>query len=100
MEQKSNYKCLDGRHYDVTMTWNENFKDADKVFKIGFIAKDIGSGNALKLPREIATYAIGDPEETMGERVQWYYGGNREILMQDYLTTAFRRVTDWIERGR
>ena len=38
MEKKSHYHCVDGRKYDITMTWDEKFKDADKVFKIGFAA--------------------------------------------------------------
>lgn len=99
MDKKSSYQCVDGRRYDVTMTWNENFKDADKVFKIGFVAVDQGTGRALKLPREIATYAIGDPDEGLGERVKYYYGGDRELLMQEYLTSAYRRACDYIERG-
>ena len=99
MEKKSNYNCVDGRKYDVTMTWDEKFKDADNVFKIGFAATDRETGRALKLPREIATYTIGDPEENMGERVKYYYGGDRELLMQEYLTSAYRRACDYIERG-
>jgi len=99
MEKKSRYHCIDGRTYDVSMSWGENFKDADNVFKIAFTALDTTTSRPLKLPREIGTYAIGDPEETMGERVKFYYGGSRELLMSDYLTTAYRRVCDWIERG-
>jgi hypothetical protein len=100
MEKKSRYSCVDGRNYDVTMTWNENFKDTDKLFKIGFTAVDQSTSSALKLPREIATYTIADPDEDMGERAKWYYGGSRELLMQDYLTSAYRRACDYIERGQ
>ncbi len=99
MEKKSRYACVDGRNYDVTMTWDADFKDTAKVFKIGFAATDRRTGDALKLPREIATYTIGDPDEDMGERAKWYFGGSRELLMQDYLTSAYRRACDYIERG-
>ena len=99
MEKKSSYHCVDGRSYDVTMTWDAGFKDTASVFSIGFKAVDRRTGDALKLPREIATYAIGDPEENLGERVKYYFGGDRELLMQDYLTTAYRRACDYIERG-
>jgi hypothetical protein len=99
MEKKSLYRCVDGRNYDVKMSWNENFKDADLIFKITFAAIDQATDRALKLPREIATYAIGDPSETLGERVKYYYHGDRQLMMTDYLTSAYRRVTDWIERG-
>ena len=100
MEKKSSYHCIDGRSYDVTMTWNENFKDTDKIFKADFVAIDQANSRKLVMPREIATYAIGNPEEPLGECVKYYYKGNREELMSDYLTTAYRRVCDWIERGK
>ena len=79
MEKKSHYSCVDGRNYDVTMTWDENFQDTDKIFKIVFIAN----------PNNPTGTFIG----------QWYYGGSRELLMQDYLTSAYRRACDYIERG-
>lgn len=100
MEKKSSYQCNDGRGYSVTMTWDENFKDSDKIFRIGFKAIDKKTDKPLALPREIATYAIGDPEETLGERVKFYHHGNREDMIQDYVTTAYRRVSDYIERGK
>ncbi len=99
MEKKSHYHCVDGRDYEITMSWNENFKDTDVIFKIAFAATDQSSKRALKMPREIATYAIADPGEPLGERVKYYYHGDRQLLMTDYLTSAYRRVTDWIERG-
>jgi len=100
MEKKSSYYCLDGRAYDVTMTWNDKFKDDDKIFKINFKAVDKENGRALPLAKEIALYQIGDMTETLGERVKYYYGGSRENMMSDYLTSAYRRATDWIERGK
>lgn len=100
MEKKSHYHCIDGRNYEVTMSWDDGFKDKDHVFKIGFKAVDEATSRPLVLPREIATYQIGDPDENMGERVKYYYEGKRELLMTDYLTTAYRRVCDYIERGK
>jgi len=100
MEKKSQYHCVDGRNYEVTMAWDENFKDKDHIFKVTFRAVDKSTDRAYVLPREIATYQIGDPEENLGERTKWYYEGSRELLMTDYLTTAYRRACDFIERGR
>lgn len=100
MEKKSHYHCIDGRNYDVTMSWDDKFKDKDHVFPIKFVATDVATGRPLTLPREIATYQIGDPDENLGERVKYYYEGSRELLMTDYLTTAYRRACDWIERGK
>ncbi len=100
MEKKSHYHCIDGRNYEVTMAWDDSFKDKDHIFKITFKAVDEATGRPLILPREIATYQIGDPDENLGERVKFYYEGKRELLMTDYLTTAYRRACDWIERGK
>lgn len=100
MEQTSTYRCIDGRAYDVTMAWNENFKDKEIIFPITFKAIDQTTHRPLTLPREIATYAIGDPDEPLGVRVTEYFHGDRQLLMTDYLTTAYRRVCDWIERGK
>jgi hypothetical protein len=100
MVKKSRYDCIDGRSYDVSMSWDEKFRESEKVFSVQFAAKDRESARPLKLPREIATYAIGDPEETLGERVKYYYDGDREAMMADWLTTAYRRACDWIERGK
>ena len=101
MEKKSQYHCVDGRNYNLTMAWDENFKDKDHIFKITLKAIDQATDRqiAYVLPREIATYQIGDPDENLGERVKWYYENNRELLMSDYLTTAYRRACDYIERG-
>jgi hypothetical protein len=100
MNKKTSYLCLDGRSYDVTMSWDEKFKDSDRVFKVLFKAVDKETGRELALPKEIATYAIGDVEETLGERVKYYHGGNREELISDWVTTAYRRASDWIERRK
>ena len=100
MEKKSQYHCVDGRDYEMTMAWDENFKDKDHIFKITFQAIDKATSRAYVLPREIATYQIGDPDENLGERVKWYYEGQRELLMSEYLTTAYRRACDYVERGR
>lgn len=100
MEKNSTYRTVDGRTYDVTMRWDPDFKDTDTIFRSEFKAIDRATNRPLKLPKEIATYAIGDPEEPLGERVKYYFHGDRELLMADYLTTAYRRVTDWIERGK
>jgi hypothetical protein len=100
MEQKSVLNCLDGRSYDLTMTWNEKIKESENVFPVLFAATDRAGGRKLKMPREIATFALGDPMETIGERTRNYYGGSREAMIAHYLESAYRRVTDWIQRGR
>ncbi|MGO8673006.1 MAG: hypothetical protein ACLQVD_16810 [Capsulimonadaceae bacterium] len=100
MEKKTSYYCNDGRAYDVTMSWNEKFRDSDKIFAVDFKAVDKQTGRLLSLPKEIATYAIGDVEETLGERVKFYHNGNRDEMVADWVTTAWRRVGDYIERGK
>ena len=100
MEQTSVLNCLDGRSYNLTMSWNEKIKESEHVFPISFKAVERASGRALKLPREIATFALGDPAEDIGERTRVYYGGSLEALTAHYLEMAYRRATDWINRGR
>jgi hypothetical protein len=100
MEQKSVVTCLDGRIYDLTMTWNDKIKDTETVFPIQFAAVDRAGGRKLKMPREIATFAFGDPQRSIGERISIDYGGSREAMIGHFLESAHRRVTDWIQRGR
>jgi hypothetical protein len=100
MEQKSVFNCIDGRSYDLTMSWSDTIKDGERVFPIQFLATDRSTSRKLKLPREIATIAFGDPTENLSERIRMYYGGSREAMIGHYLEQAFRRATDWIQRGR
>jgi hypothetical protein len=100
MEQQSVLNCIDGRSYTLKMSWNEKIKESELVFPIQFTAIDRKSGQALKLPRDIATLAYGDATEDIGERTKLYYGGSREAMIAHYLESAYRRVTDWINRGK
>ena len=100
MEKKSVLRSRDGRAYNVTMSWNTEFKDSENIFPIKFQVVDRATGRPLRLPREIATFAIGDPMENLGYRVQTYYAGNREAMLTDYLEMAFRRASDWVQRGK
>jgi hypothetical protein len=99
MEKKSVYHTRDGRTYDMTMSWNETFKDSDHVFPIHFQFVDKSTGRAVVLPREIATFALGGPEDTLTYRIQTDYAGSREAMIGDFTEMAYRRVTDWLERG-
>jgi hypothetical protein len=100
MEQKRVLNCIDGRTFDITMSWNEQFKDQEKLFPIRFKAVDRSTGRDLKLPKEIATFAVGDPLETLSEKQATFYGGSRDAMLADWTAMAFRRVTDWINRGK
>jgi len=100
MEQKSVVNCLDGRSYDLTMSWDEKIKETETVFPIKFAAVERTTGQKLKMPREIATFAFGDPLMTIGERVRLYYAGSNEAMVAHFLESAYRRVTDWVQRGK
>jgi hypothetical protein len=100
MEQKMVYRTTDGRIYDVAVTWNENFKAVDHEFPIHFAFTDRETKKLLALPREIKTFTVGDPEETLGEKVEHYFRGSRESMMTDYIEMAIRRVYDWVQRGK
>jgi hypothetical protein len=100
MEQKSVYRTLDGKIFDVSMSWNEKFKDSEHLFPIKFSFIDRATKKPITLPRDIGTFTLGDPSESLGERVEHYFGGSRESLQSDYLEMAYRRVCDWVERGK
>jgi hypothetical protein len=100
MEQQSVLNCLDGRSYHLKMSWNEKIKETEHVFPIQFTAIDRQSGRPIKLPKDIATYALGDPAENLGEKTRLSYGGSREAMVAHFLEIAYRRVTDWINRGK
>jgi len=72
----------------------------EKVTQAIYEQVDKTTGRALNLPREIATYAIGDVEDTLGARVKYYHNGNRDEMIGDWVTTAYRRVGDYIDRGK
>jgi hypothetical protein len=100
MEQKTVFRTIDGRVYDVAVKWDENFKANAHEFPIDFSFTDRSTNKALKLPREIRTFTVGDPEETLGDKVEHYFRGNRESMITDYVEMAIRRVFDWVQRGK
>ena len=100
MEQKNVYTTTSGMKYEMTVSWNPDIALTENVFPIRFDVVDKDRGLAVKLPREIATFAIGDPAETLGDRVDFYYGGDKNAMFVDYIETAMRRAMDYVERGR
>ncbi len=100
MEKKTSYNTRDGRSFDMTVSWNPDIKLSETVFPIKFKFVDKANGRALPLPREIATFAIGVPDETLGERINTYFGGSKDAMFVDYIEMAMRRVTDYVERGK
>jgi len=100
MEKKSVYNTRDGRSYDMVVSWDPAIKLTATVFPIAFKFSDRTTGRPLKLPREIATFAVGDPAESLGEKVDTYFGGDKNAMFIDYIEMAIRRVSDYVERGR
>jgi len=100
MENKSLYNTRDGRSFDVSVIWDPDIKLTENVFPIVFKLTDRATGRPVKLPREIGTFAIGDPAETLGQRIDTYFGGDKNAMFIDYVEMAMRRVTDYIERGK
>jgi hypothetical protein len=100
MEQKTVFRTTDGRVYDVAVSWDESFKAGAHEFPIKFAFTDRTTKKPLVLPREIKTFTVGDPEETLGEKVEHYFRGSRESMITDYVEMAMRRVYDWVQRGK
>lgn len=99
MLKKYAYTTQNGREYEMSVTWNPDIKLTEAIFPIEFKFADRVTGKLEKLPPEIATFAIGDPAETIGERVQMHYDGDKDAMFVDYIETAIRRATDYVERG-
>ena len=100
MEKNSVCNTRDGRSYDMHVSWDPGIKLTEHVFPIAFKFTDRATGSPLKLPREISTFAIGDPAETLSQRINMYFGGDKDAMFTDYVETAMRRVIDYVERGQ
>jgi hypothetical protein len=100
MTKKYAYTTSDGRRYHMAVTWNPEIKLTEAIFPVQFQFADAQTGQNQRLPKEIATFSIGDPNETIGQRAKIHYNGDKDAMFVDYVEMAIRRATDYIERGK
>lgn len=83
----------------VTVSWNEDALSTAHWFEAKVAAMAEKTGAAVKLPRELATYRVGETERPYREYIRIDFGGDREAALQHLLGTITRRVYSFLERG-
>ena len=57
------------------------------------------TGKPFALPKELSTYRIGETEHPFRDYVRMDWGGDTEAAIGHLLSTIYRRVYAYIERG-
>lgn len=99
-QTRRRYIASDGTNYIVTVSWDERRLDKAHWFEARVEATDPDSGFKYPFPREIATFRIGETEHPFRDYVKIDWNGDREAAINHFLGTIYRRVYDYLERGR
>ena len=83
----------------VSVTYNESTLDTAHWFETKVDAVNEKTGEKYKFPPEIRTYRIGEIEHSFREYVQIDWAGDREAAINHLLSSLYRRVYSFIERG-
>lgn len=89
----------EGKDYLVSIAYNEDALSAAHWFEAKIEVKGEADGQPLKLPRELATYRVGETERPYRELIRMDFGGDREAALTHLLGTICRRIYAFIERG-
>ncbi len=89
----------DGKDYLVTLSYSEESLETRHWFETQVSVQEEISGTPVKLPRELATYRVGETERPYRELIQIDFDGDREAALSHLLGTICRRVYAYIERG-
>ena len=92
-------KIRTGEDILVTVSWNEDALLTAHWFEAKVAAETEKTGAAVKLPRELATYRVGETERPYREYIRIDFAGDREAALQHLLGTITRRVYSFLERG-
>ena len=99
-QTRRRYTSTDGVDYLVSVDWDERKLDKAAWFETHVEAVEEASGYKYPFPPEIATYRIGETEHTFRDYVRIDWNGDREAGINHHLGTIYRRVYDYLERGR
>ena len=83
----------------VTVSWNEDSLATSHWFEAKVVAEREKGGEPIKLPRELATYRVGETERPYRDLIKIDFDGDREAAFQHLLGTITRRVYSYLERG-
>ena len=99
-QTKRRYTSSDGIDYIVTVSWDERKLDKAHWFEAKVEAIQEGTDFSYPFPPEIATFRIGEIEHSFRQYVDIDWAGDREAAINHFLGTIYRRVYDYLERGR
>ena len=99
MQTKRRFTTVDGADWIVTATVDLDRLDKAHWFEAQIEAVEEKTGKKYPFPREIRTYRIGEAEHTFRQYVSLDWQGDREAAINHFLSTIYRRVYSYIERG-
>jgi hypothetical protein len=83
----------------VSATYDERGLDSAHWFEAKIEAVNERTGKKYPFPKEIATYRIGEVEHSFRKYVELDWQGDREAAINHFMSTIYRRVYAYIERG-
>ena len=99
-ENKRRYTSVDGKNdFIVTTGYDPAILDRAHWFEATVSVENERTGEKIKLPRELATYRIGEIEHSFKQFVTLDFGGDREAAVAHHMDTIHRRIYQFIERG-
>lgn len=99
-QTKHRYTSVDGKNdFIVTVGVDPAALDRAHWFEASVGVENERTGEKMKLPRELATYRIGEIEHSFKQFVALDFGGDRDAAVSHHLDTIYRRVYSFIERG-
>jgi hypothetical protein len=94
------YTTVNGKtDWIVTVTYDERRFDTDHWFEAKVSAVNERTNEKFPFPPEIATYRIGEVENSFREIVRMDWRGDTEAALAHIMDTIYRRVYSFIERG-
>ena len=83
----------------VSVSYDDHALTRAHWFEAQVSATHEASGKTFALPKELATYRVGETEHPFRDYVRMDWGGDTEAAIAHLLNTIYRRVYAFIERG-
>ena len=97
---KRRYTTVEGdQDWIVAVSYDDHALGRAHWFEAQVSAVNERTGSALALPKELATYRIGETEHPFRDYVRMDWGGDTEAALGHLVNTIYRRVYAYIERG-
>jgi hypothetical protein len=97
---KRRYTTVEGTtDWIVSVSYDEGALTRAHWFEAQVSASNEATGAALQLPKELATYRVGETEHPFREYIRMDWAGDTEAALAHLTNTIYRRVYAYIERG-